>query len=182
MTVAAGATLQLAFPGTDVVGSLTLGGVAIAPGQTCDAITHPGLIAGSGKIEVANTTSDYLSWSGSSGYNLQGGPNDDDDSDGLTNFNEYAFGLIPTIGASASPITAPDRNSGTFTYTRRKPSLSKLNYSYESSTTLTGWNPFIPPMPDGSNNGDPVESITVTVPAALLAEPQVFLRVKASPP
>ena len=180
MTVAAGATLQLGFPGTDVVGSLTLGGVVIAPGQTCDATTHPGLLAGTGKIEVANTTSDYINWSGSSGYHLSGGPDDDDDFDAFTNFEEYAFGLDPTSGASASPVTAPDRTAGTFTYTRRKLSLTQLAYSYESSTTLTGWETFTPLAPDVSNSGDPVESITVTIPAALLAEPEVFLRVRAT--
>ncbi len=182
VSVATGATLQLDFAGTDTVGSLTLGGIAIAPGRTCDATTHPGLLAGTGKIEVANTTSDYINWSGFSGYNLSGGPNDDDDFDGLTNFDEYAFGLDPTSGASASPATAPDRTAGAFTYTRRNLSRSGLSYSYESSTTLNGWNSFTPPMPDGSDNGDPVEIITVTVPAALLAEPQLFLRVKATNP
>jgi hypothetical protein len=180
VTVAAGATLQLDFTGTDTVGSLTLGGVAIEAGQTCDAASHPGLLAGPGKLKVANTSSDYIDWSGSSGYQLSGGPGDDDDFDGLTNFSEYAFGLDPTSGASASPIVETDRSTGTFTYTRRKPALSQLVYSYESSTTLAAWDPFTPPASDVSDNGDPVESITVTVPAALLAEPRVFLRVKAT--
>jgi autotransporter-associated beta strand protein len=180
VSVAAGATLQLDFTGTDTVGSLTLGGVAIEAGQICDAASHPGLLAGNGRIQVAETTSDYINWSGSSGYQLSGGPDDDDDSDGLSNFTEYAFGLNPISNASASPITATDKVAGTFTYTRRRPSLTQLAHRYECSATLAVWDPFTPPMPDVSNDGDPVESVTVTIPAALLAEPKVFFRVKAS--
>ncbi len=72
--------------------------------------------------------------------------------------------------------------SGTFTYTHRKRSLTGLDYSYESSTTLAGWSSFTPAVPVSSDNGDPVETMTVTVPAALLAEPALFLRVKAVRP
>jgi len=52
VSVATGATLRLDFQGTDAVGFLTLGGVAIAPGKTCDATTHPDLLSGTGKLEV----------------------------------------------------------------------------------------------------------------------------------
>jgi arylsulfatase A-like enzyme len=130
--------------------------------------------------QVIPPADDYDTWSGTSGFNLTGGPNDDDDNDGLTNFEEYAFGLIPTIGASVTPVTEPDKTAGTFTYTRRKPSLTGLTYAYKSSTNLSGWSAFTPPVPDVSNNGDPVETITVTLPAFLLAEDQLFLRVEAS--
>jgi autotransporter-associated beta strand protein len=178
VTVATGAILNLDFNSTDRIGSLTLGGVSMPPG-TYSATTHPLLLAGAGSLQVVDAA-DYDNWSGSSGFNLNGGPDDDDDSDGLTNFEEYAFGLDPTVAASLSPVTLPNRISGTFTYTRRKPMLTGLNYTYAFSHTMEGWQAFTPTVPDVSDSGNPVESITVTIPAALLAEPRVFLRVKAS--
>jgi hypothetical protein len=136
-------------------------------------------------LQVTNgpaAANDYDQWAGSSGFNLTGGLEGDDDGDGLSNFQEYAFGLNPTSGASVSPVTPLNKATGTFTYTRRKQSLTGLTYSYESSTNLAAWPSFTPAVPDVSNNGDPVETITVTVPASLLAEPKLFLRVKGIDP
>ena len=79
-------------------------------------------------------------------------------------------------------MTAPNKTAGTFTYTRRKLSLSNLDFTYESSTTLGGWGGFTPPSPDATDGGDPVETITVTLPASLLTEPKLFLRVKPEEP
>jgi autotransporter-associated beta strand protein len=139
--------------------------------------------AGAVTLTATVDGNDYDDWSGPSGFNLVQGPTGDDDGDGLSNFDEYAFGLNPTDPASVSPVTAPDKMEGAFTYTRRKPSLTGLTYSYHSSTTLTGiWPAFTPPAPDVSNNGDPVETITVTIPPLLLAEPELFLRVHATQP
>jgi len=177
--VAAGATLDLDFIGTDTIGALTLGGVAMEPG-TYNATTHPGLLAGTGSLQVGGAAADYDDWSSS--HNLIGGPDDDDDLDGLSNFREYAFGLNPTDPSSINPITPPDTANGTFTYTRRKPALTGLAYTYESSTTLATWQPFTPPLPDHTDHGDPVETITVTIPAILLAEPGLFIRTKAGQP
>jgi autotransporter-associated beta strand protein len=132
-------------------------------------------------LTIGGGVSDYDTWAGLSGFNLVGGPEDDDDGDGLTNFAEYAFGLNPTSASSVSPVTAPDKTGGSFTYTRRKPSLTGLTYSYESSTTLVDWPGFTPDS-EVSDNGDPVETITVAIPEALLAEPSLFLRVKAHTP
>ena len=156
--------------------------MSLPAGGPYNGTTHPGLLAGTGSLQVGLASSDYLDWSGSSGYQLSGGPDGDDDFDGLSNFSEYAFGLDPKSGAIPSPLSAPDGSAGSFTYTRRKPSLSSINYTYESSTTLAAWDPFTPPVTDGSDNGDPVETVAVTIPAALLAEPRLFLRVKASLP
>lgn len=180
VTVATGATLNLDFTGTDVVGSLTLGGNSLGPG-TYNATTHPGLLAGAGALQVVGSASDYANWAGPTGFHLTGGPADDDDLDALTNFEEYAFGTDPTNPASASPVTAPDKSTGTFTYTRRKPSLTGLAYAYSSSIALAGWSPFTP-VSAVSDNGNPVETITVTIPPVLLAEPKLFLQVETAGP
>ena len=62
--------------------------------------------------------SDYDDWVTANG--VVGGENDDDDNDGLTNHEEYAFGLDPTGGSSVNPITGPlNKTSGPFAYQRR---------------------------------------------------------------
>lgn len=132
-------------------------------------------------VYTAGGGGDYGTWASAIPGFTNSAPEQDHDKDGHTNFQEYAFGLNPTSGASVSAVTLPNRIAGTFNYTRRKPSLTGLTYTYEASTTLGGWNP-VTPTAVSSNSGDPVETITVTVPAALLTEPTLFLRVKAAQP
>ncbi|MCX6879634.1 MAG: InlB B-repeat-containing protein [Verrucomicrobia bacterium] len=65
-------------------------------------------------------------------------PAHDPDGDGLTNQQEFAFGLDPTTGASVNPITAPlDKPSHKFRYTRFKD--SGLTYTVWVSTDLQDW-------------------------------------------
>ena len=105
-------------------------------------------------------------------------PASDPDGDSQTNQQEFAFGLDPTTGASANPISHPlDKATGIFKYTRNKE--SGLTYIYESSTTLSNpWDVFTS-VSTTSNNLSPVEEVTVTVPPSLLSDPKRFLRVKA---
>lgn len=183
-----GATALVELTGTETVNTLFIEGVQAAAGTwgaTGSAATHIDDVrfSGTGVLQVTSgpaPVSDYAAWAGADGFNLVGGADGDDDGDGLSNFEEYAFGLNPTSSASASPVTAPNKATGTFTYTRRKQALTGLNYNYESSTTLTDWPSFVPSVADLSNNGDPVETITVTLPESLLAEPKLFLRVKVA--
>jgi hypothetical protein len=129
---------------------------------------------------TATTATDYDTWATSTG--VVGGANDDDDGDGRSNFDEYAFGLNPTSGASVNPYTAPfDKSTGTFSYSRRLTSLTNLSYTYESSTTMEeeSWTPFVPDS-EANNGGDPIQEVTVGVPASLLAEPALYIRVKAA--
>jgi len=130
---------------------------------------------------VLGAASDYDTWA--SGFSLpipgNGDPNVDADNDGLKNQQEYAFGLIPSSGSSVTPVTSQlNKTTGLFSYSRRKPSLTGLVYTYEYSTTLGGWTSFTPDSTT-SNSGDPVEIITVDVPNALLANPAIFVRVVA---
>jgi hypothetical protein len=104
----------------------------------------------------------------------------DPDNDGLTNFEEFAFGLVPTSGSSLTPIVFPlDQATGVFSYTRRKPALTGLRYSYVYSTSLVGEWPSIAPVSEDSDQGDPVETITVAVPNSLLTNQKLFIRVLA---
>ena len=109
-------------------------------------------------------------------------PGGDPDGDGLTNQQEFAFGLDPTTGASSNPISQQlNKGTRTFKYTRTK--ASGLTYIYQYSTTLSEpWVPFMSATtpPPVSISGT-VEEVTVEVPAALIAAnpTTLFVRVKA---
>jgi hypothetical protein len=111
---------------------------------------------------------------------LNGDRSADPDNDGLANFQEFAFGLLPTSGSSLTPIVIPlNQATGVFNYTRRKPALTGLRYSYVYSTSLVGeWLPFTP-VSANSDQNDPVETVSVTVPNSLLSSPTLFVRVLA---
>jgi hypothetical protein len=123
------------------------------------------------------SASDFDIWAAATG--ATGGMTGDPDFDGRDNAFEYAFGLNPTSGGSVNPFVVPfDPATGLFTYTRRTASLTGLSYTYEYSTSLSDpWQSFTPAVAPVSDSGSPVEQITVTVPAALLAEPRLFIRV-----
>ena len=127
--------------------------------------------------DLESAATDFDTWALATG--ATGGAAGDTDLDGLDNSFEYAFGLNPTSGGSVNAFVVPfNPTTGLFTYTRRKQSLTGLAYTYQYHTSLSGaWTNFTPAVTPVSNNGDPVEQITVTVPAALLAEPKLFIRV-----
>lgn len=178
VTVAAGAKLDLNFTGSDVVGSVTLGGTTYTAPGTYGASNHPDFFTGSGSLYIGT---DYDIWALNNG--LTGGGNDDDDGDGITNKEEYAFGLLPKNGSSVNPITAQlDKANGTFSYTRRKPSLgTNLTYSVWFSTDLAGWTKDTGAIegtlvPSGDN-----ETVPVTL-SALPGDPlpdKLFIQVRA---
>ncbi len=122
----------------------------------------------------------YAQWLELTGYVLAGGPDDDDDSDGLSNFDEFAFGLDPTRGSSANPIVAPlDRSTHSFTYNRY--AYSKLSYTVWISMDLEYWGE----NPAAVNEvvGAPDSKGVVIVQATLNAPPsdarKLFVRVQA---
>jgi hypothetical protein len=179
--VAGGATLNLNYTGTDTVDELWINGVQKAPG-VYGSSDPSGQLTGTGTLTVQTGPSadDYLTWA--NGYSPAVGlPGADDDGDGVSNFEEYAFGLNPKSGSSANPISQQlNKSTGQFKYTRRAtPTSTGVTYSYESSTTLSGTWPGFTPVSESSNNATPVEEITVTVPAELLSNPKLFIRVKA---
>jgi autotransporter-associated beta strand protein len=126
--------------------------------------------------------SDYDDWVTANG--VVGTETDDDDNDGLTNFEEYAFGLDPTGGSSVNPITSQlDKATKKFSYTRRATNLPDpaLTYSVWFSTDLGTWT-----QDTGATEGAPVlngevETVEVTL-SALPGDPlpgKLFIQVRA---
>ena len=121
---------------------------------------------------------DYAEWA--TAHTLLSGSSDDD-KDGRTNYEEYAFGQNPKNGASANPVSiSPSISGGTFSYTRRKSSLTGLSYSvwYSNSLDPGSWmkdNGAVEgtPVPDGE-----IETVTVTLSSALLSSPKLFIQVR----
>ena len=128
-----------------------------------------------GSLTYLNAATPYETWG--STYGLTAGSEGGDlDNDGLTNFQEFAFGLIPNSGSSVNPITAQlDKTTGQFTYQRL--AASGLTYSIWTSPDLVTWTQDNTAgqvaTPAGNN-----ESVAVTLTGPLTAS-KLFVRVKA---
>jgi len=147
-------------------------------------------LAGSGtvfrEIDVLGTATSgnsprYTAWAAHYPGTDLTNPAADADGDGMTNQQEFAFGLDPTTGSSVNPVSQqPDKTTWEFKYTRTKD--SGLTYIYQSSTTLSEpWADFTPVTdpPPATSISATVEEVTVGVPSLLLNESRLFLRVKA---
>lgn len=178
VTVATDAKLHLNFTGSDVVASVTLGDTAYTAPGAYGAANYPDFFTGSGTLLIGT---DYDIWAINQG--VTGGPNDDDDNDGLTNNDEYAFGLLPTSSSSVNPITVPlNKTTGTLSYTRRTQSLTDLTYTVRSSSTLeqNSWTALVKDTDytESVSTSGEVETVTITLTPAPTAD-KLFLQVSA---
>ncbi len=131
------------------------------------------------KLTVPITATPYETWGAP--YGLTAGSEGGDlDKDGLTNFMEFAFGLIPNSGSSVNPITVQlSKTSGEFTYQRL--AASGLNYTIWTSPDLATWTQDTGAIqavtPAGAN-----QSVVVTLSATPkpLTASKTFVRVKAN--
>ncbi len=132
-----------------------------------------------GNLSYLNAATDFDTWKLANG--VTGEMADDDDGDGLNNYNEYAFGLDPTGASSLNPIAAPlNKTTGQFSYTRRTGSLTGLTYTVWVSTDLTSWS-----ADNGAVQAEPVvngdvETVAVTLSPSLLTNSKLFMQVRAN--
>lgn len=131
-------------------------------------------------LDIGN---DYDSWGAPYGLAV-GSEGGDLDGDGLTNQQEYAFGLLPNNGASVNPITgALDKSTGKFSYTRRAtPTTTGLTYTIWTSEDLATWT-----EDSGANISQTVtgtvgeiETVEATISGTLPLSPsRLFIQVRA---
>lgn len=134
-----------------------------------------------GTLLYTTAATDYDTWKSANG--VTGGENADDDNDGLTNREEYAFGLDPAGGSSVNPIAVPlNKTAGTFSYTRRLQSLTGLSYSVWYSTDLSGWTEDTGALEGTAAVNGQLETVPVTLTGSLLTNPKLFIQVRAITP
>ncbi len=182
---AAPAVLNLPTAGTDTVALLVIDGVSFTTGEfgsvDSGAANETDAITGLGRINVTpSAASPYDTWVASfqPGFTLNL-PSQDQDGDGLTNQQEFAFGLNPKSGASVSPIVGGLASSGQFSYTRL--ASSGLTYRVFTSTTLGVWTldaGATASQVPGPVNENGVQTVAVTLTAAP-AGGKLFARIEA---
>ncbi|TAE76804.1 MAG: hypothetical protein EAZ84_06345 [Verrucomicrobia bacterium] len=129
-------------------------------------------------LDIGN---DYDDWG--SAYGLATGSEAGDlDNDGVSNLDEYAFGLLPNSGNSVQPIVAQlNPSTRSFSYTRRDLSKTDLIYSVWYSTDLQTWTEDVAASEGASTLNADVETVSVTLSAAA-GEPlpsKLFIQVRA---
>jgi autotransporter-associated beta strand protein len=114
LTLASGAVLNLPHGATDVVASLTIGNAPPLTPNIYDSTTHPGIITGTGRIQVGGAASAYDTWAGGFGLNplTDGAPGFDKDLDGQTNGVEFALGGSPVSGSNNAKVYSLLADSG----------------------------------------------------------------------
>jgi len=129
-------------------------------------------------LDVGN---DYDDWGALYGL-ATGSEAGDLDKDGLTNQEEYAFGLIPNSGTSVNPITNPlSKTTGQFAYQRRDNGLTGLAYTVWYSTDLSSWTEDTGALqPEGTPYVHGVEVINVTLSPSLLTNSKLFVQVRTN--
>ncbi len=139
----------------------------------------------SGILTIVSTTptDPYQIWLG--GFTFAQGddtmPTGDPDGDGMSNQQEFAFGLNPTLGSSVNPIvTQLDPATGNFQYTRRAtPAATGLTYTVLTSSTLAAWAPG-GSTETGFTTAGNIQTVTVHVTAPPVGG-KLFVRVEATP-
>ncbi|MEN9840906.1 MAG: hypothetical protein RL376_706, partial [Verrucomicrobiota bacterium] len=197
VSIATGATLNLAYTGTDIVGSLILNGVTQSAGTwgglSSAAANKTALITGPGTLTVFPAA--YLTWANTAALGAvpdQRGFQADPDADGLANSLEWVLGGNPSTNISAPlPQLSANASNYTYTFTRAVETINALALSAEWSTDLTTWNSItigstssaadsqgvsctVTPAP-----GQP-DTIQITIPAANAPTARLFIRLKAT--
>jgi len=184
--VASGAKLHLNYSGTDAVNQLWLGGARMPAGVYSSG--NSSFITGSGTLTVSDVsaTGSYTAWSGPFGHNLSGGPEGDDDDDGIGNLLEYVLGGNPKV-FSGGVLPAATRSAGNlvFSFRRIRATTADTTQIFQYGTDLSGWTDLplvaggrVAIQPDTPQTG--TDTIIITVPGG--PEGRLFGRLKVTLP
>jgi autotransporter-associated beta strand protein len=175
------AILNLNYTGTDTVATLTINGVG-KPAGVYSSSDPSGRITGTGTLTVTSGGNPYTTWADTflPGNDVSN-PAGDNDNDGLSNQEEFAFGLSPISGSSVNPILVQlSKTAGTFTYQRR--AATGLTYKILTSTTLAAesWTEdTVATAGQVATSSGSNETVVVTLTGAPLDAPKLFVRVSA---
>jgi autotransporter-associated beta strand protein len=180
-------TVQAA--GTETVGTLFFGatqqsvGTWGATGSGATNIDDTHFSGTAGKVLVTSGpggVSDYSTWAAVYLPADVSNPALDADGDGMSNLQEYAFGLSPVSGASVNPISDKlSKATGLFSYTRR--ATTGLTYTVSTSTDLVTWTLDAAATQTVTSTALGIETVKVTLSAAVpLTATKIFVRVKAT--
>jgi hypothetical protein len=102
----------------------------------------------------------------------------------MVNQAEHLFGLNPTLGSSANPVSAFGtlKTTGTFTYTRRTSTLTNAAHAIWTSTNLTTWVQDTGATQVVTSTANNIETVSVTLSASLLNSGSRYVRVQATGP
>ena len=190
VTIASGATLDLTHTQTDIVTSLTIGGVAM-PGGVYGRIGsgaphETAAITGDGKLQVG--ADPYESWAdlkGLTGADRLSGA--DPDLDGLSNLAEYYLDGNPKAFTGMPPVT-DNGTTVSITFSRRDDAEADIAAQIlQISTNLGSWTDVAIPAASDTvgavtfvvvENGSDSDTVTATV--AKGTDPAKFLRIKVT--
>ncbi|MCX6880838.1 MAG: autotransporter-associated beta strand repeat-containing protein [Verrucomicrobia bacterium] len=175
------AKVDLGYSGTQSIPSLKIGGTPMASGiygamGSILPVIENDHLTGTGTVTVGMTR--YELWITNYSSLSDQTPAGDPDGDGVSNQEEFAFGLDPSSGSSVTPVIAPfDKATGKFSYTRR--AGSGLTFHVFTSTDLQTWTEEAYPVNEKvTAMVDDVQTVKVTV-AALPVDGKLFVRVAA---
>lgn len=129
-------------------------GAALAAGSTYYLRLRPQVGTrwfGDGPIKIVTATTPatgYAAWAAAQSPAVTGGPQADQDNDGLNNGLEYAFGLDPLHATASAALPAPTLAGNGLGCTYTQPAgVSGVTYSAQWSTDLVNWTA----LPDTGN-------------------------------
>ncbi|MDB6070016.1 MAG: putative hemagglutinin-like (or adhesin-like) with a signal peptide and a putative in-like, partial [Verrucomicrobiales bacterium] len=188
-----GATLDLAFSGTDTIDQFYIDGLAQAPGSwgslASTATNKTERITSDGILNVTNGPSaatGYTAWAAlpvnglTAGVN--DGPNQDPDGDGIANLTEFVLDGNPSQNSAAIlPAATVNPTTLTVTFKRRDDAEPGNNVILQYSTELQTWTDIpIGPVSTGAltvtENGAASDDILVTIPRGSAVRQYVRLK------
>jgi hypothetical protein len=179
ISFATGSTATLTVTGTHDYAALVTNGNIRVDGV---AATMSQFQVVGNTLSLGGGANPYDTWGNGSFANTftDKNPTHDPDGDGMTNFAEFAFGLDPTTGASANPISQPfDKATGKFRYTRT--ATSGLIYTVWTSGNLQDWTEDVTASNGQTDQGTVggIQTVEVTITAPSPVGGKLFVRVQA---